>query len=198
MVNRHLYRDHVFCCFTNTKDSFDENINTAPLTAHLPGWWAKMELFNHYPYLPEYILYLDLDSLVIGNLDELVQYGMDSGKDLTIIKSPIGPAKVEKGRRHGVVQNFQSSCFLVRNGAFQDLWYKFADNAEYYMRKYRGDQDFLGDQGIDAAFFYEHYFEKISHSGALPSSGTKVVLCHVPRGKNKKAMKWQWVKEVWG
>lgn len=39
------------------------------LVSDWPGWWAKMELFR--PDLPGDVLYFDLDTVVLGGLDQL-------------------------------------------------------------------------------------------------------------------------------
>ena len=47
---------------------------TEPLQQDWPGWWSKLELFR--PGLFDgLVLYLDLDTLVLGSLEPLLSYG---------------------------------------------------------------------------------------------------------------------------
>lgn len=46
-----------------------DGVETIPLTDDLPGWWSKLELFKH--DLGR-VLYLDLDTLIVGSLDEML------------------------------------------------------------------------------------------------------------------------------
>lgn len=50
-----------------------KGVNTAPLLYDWPGWWAKLELFNPlHPVLGnEDILYIDIDSVVVGDITPL-------------------------------------------------------------------------------------------------------------------------------
>lgn len=43
-----------------------------PLTENWPGWWSKMELFQP-GLLTGPVLYLDLDTLIVGDLHELLE-----------------------------------------------------------------------------------------------------------------------------
>lgn len=45
-----------------------------PLTHRWPGWWSKLELFRPGLFAPGPVLYLDLDTLVTGDLSELASY----------------------------------------------------------------------------------------------------------------------------
>jgi hypothetical protein len=58
MVARNLTRPHQFVCL--------EDVGT------YGGWWAKIELFRPGRFSGR-VLYLDLDSVVVGPLDELVE-----------------------------------------------------------------------------------------------------------------------------
>lgn len=80
-VNR-LYRSvkanmtisHRFICYTD--DASGIACNTRPLPRGLSGWWSKISLFR--PFLiggP--VLYLDLDTLILGNLDFVLSYKGD-------------------------------------------------------------------------------------------------------------------------
>lgn len=71
-VAAHLKAPHEFVVLTDTPDAFDRGIRAEGLHLGLPGWWSKIELFR--PGLfpgGRQVLYLDLDTLVVGELDQL-------------------------------------------------------------------------------------------------------------------------------
>lgn len=57
MVARHLSLPHRFECIT---------------ASNKPGWWAKIDLFQPGRFTGR-VLYLDLDTVIVGSLDELAQ-----------------------------------------------------------------------------------------------------------------------------
>lgn len=66
----HLPDFYEFVCLTD----MDVDCHKIPLRDELPGWWSKIELFR--PGLfTERVLYLDLDTLVLGDMSELASYG---------------------------------------------------------------------------------------------------------------------------
>lgn len=76
-VARNLERDFRFVCLTElSQNSFDENIKTVALEH--PEWetkHSKLEMFR--PYLLESwgrVLYLDLDTIILGSLEDIASY----------------------------------------------------------------------------------------------------------------------------
>lgn len=72
MVRRHTTRDFRFLCLTD--DPVGVKCETADIETHLPGWWAKLVLFKPHSVLTERFVYLDLDTVIVGNIDKLFQY----------------------------------------------------------------------------------------------------------------------------
>lgn len=70
-VNRNLTIPHDFVCITPHKNVPEGVIRMDP-PASGPGWWQKVGLFSKDLFSPSRrILYLDLDVVIIGSLDEL-------------------------------------------------------------------------------------------------------------------------------
>lgn len=116
MVGRHLAQPHRFVCITD-RSALDD-IETVPLdgTHHLPGTrFVKLQLFK--PdigrLLGDRILYLDLDAVVTGPLDPLV----DRGEDLVLWRNPnFG------GKRRA---RYNTSILLLRTGSRPEFWSRF-------------------------------------------------------------------------
>lgn len=66
-VSNNLNVDHLFLCLTDVPDEVDFCC-TRDLVNDLPGWWSKMEVFK----LKGPVLYFDLDTVIVGNLDKFL------------------------------------------------------------------------------------------------------------------------------
>src|SRR3990167_8172907 len=72
-VARQATRPYRFLCLTD--DPSGVQCETAPIGTDLPGWWAKLVLFQPHPALAgERVLYFDLDTVLVGNIDALLDY----------------------------------------------------------------------------------------------------------------------------
>jgi len=78
MCNQHITIDYNFYCLTN---DLNLNCQTIPLTDNLFGWWAKMELYK----IPGPVLYLDLDTIIIKNIDNILQSFINSSKQFNTL-----------------------------------------------------------------------------------------------------------------
>lgn len=67
-VARHLTLPHRFVCLTDLEQLPVERL---PLRREWPGWWSKLELFEQ---LTGPTLYFDLDTVIVGSIDELADY----------------------------------------------------------------------------------------------------------------------------
>lgn len=64
-----------FICFTDQWDDLPEGITVRPLPFDLPGWWSKLALFRNSIFRAgDRIIFMDLDTLITGPLDDLVAY----------------------------------------------------------------------------------------------------------------------------
>lgn len=64
-----------FVCFTDQPDNLDPGIVRRPLPADLPGWWSKIALLRNGLFPDgDRVLFLDLDSVITGRLDEIAAY----------------------------------------------------------------------------------------------------------------------------
>lgn len=77
MVSRNLPQGYPgkFVCVTDDPAGLDMGIETVPLPEDLERWWGKLYLFKRglFP-AGRRIIFLDLDTLIVGPLDELVRY----------------------------------------------------------------------------------------------------------------------------
>lgn len=65
-----------FLCFTENAEGLDPNIVVKELKNKWGGWWSKVNIFNpdYYNSIEGTVLYIDLDMIVTGNIDDLAKY----------------------------------------------------------------------------------------------------------------------------
>jgi hypothetical protein len=71
MVSRNMTLPFEFVCLTDVQA--DVPFRLIKLKYELPGWWSKFELFRHGIYNTDYVLYFDLDTLILRNIDEITE-----------------------------------------------------------------------------------------------------------------------------
>lgn len=113
---------HELHCFSNV-----DVPNRIPLNHFWPGWWSKMELFRS--GLEGDIFYLDLDSTVLGNLDELLNQTR-----LTMLRDFYRPKLLASG------------VMFIPENVRRQVWKLWMQNPSGWMKenKIQGDQGFLG------------------------------------------------------
>ena len=74
MVNRNLSIEHAFICMTEDSTGLETGVKILPLPIdNLEFCWNKLLLFGQLP-LEGTALYFDLDVVITGNLDSLLEY----------------------------------------------------------------------------------------------------------------------------
>jgi hypothetical protein len=161
MVGRHLTAPYRFECLR-------------PDTG-LEGWWNKVELFRPRRFCGR-VLYLDLDTVIVGPIDELVEH---------------------KGCLHldrwGWTEKVYGSGVMVWDaGEHAEVFERFTPEVP---KRYRGDQDWMTSlggwdalpDGICVSYRY--------HSIGGPPKGASVVCFHgIPKPHEFTS---GWVAEAW-
>jgi hypothetical protein len=97
-----------------------------PLRHDWPGWWSKLNLFS--PEVTGDFLYLDLDSIITGDLSDLASLNR-----LAIMRDVLRP------------DGLQSSCMFLPEGDRAAVWEAFTADPAGNMARFHsgGDQAFL-------------------------------------------------------
>ncbi|MGR3574020.1 MAG: hypothetical protein ACU0CF_04695 [Sagittula sp.] len=187
-VAANLQERHRFVCLTDTPFNGTECV---PLVTDWPRWWSKLELFRP-GLLTGPTLYLDLDSIIVGPLADMVQCA-----------SGFRAVGMWPGRAGGIC-----STAMSWRGDFSDLFDRFAADPEAFMQIYDrdrphgriGDQAFIEDELADIGIPISH-FDGLSvasfkdHARACPPAGCSVVAFH---GRPKPAdCREGWVVQAW-
>jgi hypothetical protein len=100
--------------------------NRMPLEHGWPGWWAKLELCR--PDITGPLLYLDLDTVIVGDLAPLVED----------VSTSIVLRDLFRGRRKA--NALQSAMMLLTEADRALVWQAFTSDLQRWMRR-RSDQD---------------------------------------------------------
>lgn len=189
MCRRWIDRPFRFVCLTDRPWLLPDSIERVviQLPKGMKGWWGKIELFNANRRLGPRVLYLDLDSLIVGSLDAIIDFpapfalvphsGSFNGKD--------GLA---------VVKRFNSSVMVFDAAVTYRL---YDDWTPSVTKRLHGDQDWTGEQMPHAAAMPLEWFPRISELQERgPTPEAKVILAKTP--KNIEAAKrWPWARQAW-
>lgn len=140
-----------------------------------PGWWGKIEIFNP----AERIVFLDLDTVIVGNCDFLFEYQ--------------GPFAILRDfyRPNG----YGSAVMSIEAGYGKHVVESFEANSKSIMEKFHGDQNWIEQQVSDAVLWQDIYPGKIKSFKAdnLESGpkGASIVCFHgIPRPYDVAHLPW--------
>lgn len=131
MVERNTTIEHQFICLSDKKI---EGIETRILKPGFDGWWNKLQLFDLGHGLSERVVYLDLDTLITGNIDWLLEY---SGNFMGI--EDVGAVNAHQPHLKGVLQTGVMAFNSFMNA---QIW-KELSVREDIRAKFRGDGECL-------------------------------------------------------
>lgn len=197
MVKRHLkFADHRFVCLTDRAYLFNDipDIEAWPITKPpgLAGWWAKLWLFHPACSIGDRVLYLDLDSIIVRDLEPITL----SYRENKIALVPDGGTF--EGRGHlKVIKRYNSSVMMFRRNPELSklLWEEWGPEV---AGRLWGDQDWIAEQiGNNGILMPKEWFPRISElSGKGPGDDAIVVLSKKPKN-HVAAQMFTWVKEAW-
>lgn len=128
MVCRNMPENVIFrfVCLTDDESGLHEDIETIPLPADLERWYGKLYLFKDGLFPDgERVIFMDLDTVIIGGLDDLVSYdGPFATLNDFYFPQQVGPA-IMAWRAGGVASTIWREwdvCGRPRN-EMGDLWW---------------------------------------------------------------------------
>ncbi len=137
MVKRNTTLPFKFVCFTDDAKGLDSNIEVRPLPEmDLPEGpergWRKLAVFKKDINLEGRVLFLDLDTVIVGNIDDY--FTMDG--DMILIKH------WKPSKEHGIGE---TGVFRYTVGAHTELYDDFMADKKKFMSAYRHEQAYVGD-----------------------------------------------------
>ena len=161
-IKRHTKKPTKFYCFTDDNMGINEQILCKKLPKiNLPKNisftpWRKLSVWQ-YPLeeLEGDVLFLDLDLIITGNLDQFFDY------------EPGNYCVIENWTQLG--QNIgNTSCFRFPIGKYASIFKEFQNNPSKYWKKYHIEQIYLSAQIKDQVFWPTEWCKSFKHN-LLPS-----------------------------
>ena len=200
-VKRNTTLKFKFHCFTENEEGIHEDIfiHKLPHFNNVHGWWYKLYFFSKDIKINGRILFLDLDTLIVGNIDHYLKY--DSGfvvlRDLWARGNNVGSA----------IMSFEV-------GKHTQIWETFIKDPFGEMKKIHphGDQKIIQAYEPNRKYWQDIFPNEIVSfksdcRGGLPKNA-KIVCFHgkpsIPEAINKTTMvqgfvinPTPWIKEYW-
>lgn len=207
MARRWIRRPFIFTCLTDRpRDVLDaaitrnQNVFAAPIAVGkhpADGYWGKVQVFAERRAWPGRVLYLDLDSLIVGDLDPVIDY---PGPLALIDDPPLeGKPTIDRFGRQ-IVRRFNSSVMAFDpfpNLEIASSWTPAAAD------RLSTDQDWIAELRPAASAMPAAWFPRFSltvqerdATGTWPADA-RVVLVKKPKN-HEAARRWPWFGEEWG
>lgn len=194
MVRKHLPTfDPIvdaFVCLSDLQDPRIPGVQWLSLAHRWPGYWSKIELFRPGLFGSGRVLYIDLDTVIVGDISEIAA--------LTEPFIGIGDFYRRPPRKKQV--SFASGLMSWNAGQHAGIYQTFARCAVRAMAQFRyGDQQWIGGCLIQYAFWEDLVpgqvvSYKVHCQEALPPT-SRIVCFH---GKPKPAeVQAPWIDEHW-
>lgn len=151
MVKLNLSTPFEFCCLTDLKqEHFPDNIKAVPFRVDFPWKWCKINIWNPENPFNDRVLFLDLDSIVVGNLDEVVNFSYDFGivRQWKNLGGRFGRERILK---------YKSPLMVWDHNSRKQLWNKFSLSV---LDELVGDQDWIGSCCPEEKLFPDGWFNE--------------------------------------
>ena len=139
MLRRHITPEIRFHVYTEQARAVPDymvrhDLEPWHITRARRAWWYKMQLFNTEHHAGP-LLYFDLDTVIVGNIDWIWQQPLQYFWAVRDFKYLWRPSHT----------GINSSIMWWDTRQYQQVWQAFkTENLETVMRQYHGDQDYIG------------------------------------------------------
>lgn len=202
MVRAHLSRPFRFVCLTDQRAALSEHAHIhikkiGGLLGNVPdngaGYWNKLRLFDPWVSLTGRVLYLDLDTLVVGSLDPIVDYP----SPFALAEDELRHERPERDtdRYHRtVIRRYNSSVMVFDADGLSDLYARWRMTDALRLST---DQDWIAERRPSADMLPMSWFPRISRVQPPWPADAKVVLVKKP--KNAVWLEREpWFDAMWG
>jgi hypothetical protein len=156
-VKRNTTYPFEFICFTEDDTGLNDKISIRPLNPPmlLEGWWNKLYLFNSSNGLSGNIFYIDLDTVITKNIDDIINFNNDSFRIMS--KGQLQETAEDKNK---FKNDYASGIMSWDHSKYTYVWDIFEQNLSV-CKKIPGDQDFIKLVVHDVTFFQDIFPNKI-------------------------------------
>ena len=133
-------------CITDRPDELPDFVTPIKPYKKSNGWWNKLNLFS--PDIPKgYILYLDLDVVILNNFDEEIKFMKKREELMCCISDAIEWMNVK----------FSSSLMFFKSGVHSKIFENFLKFESSINNREGGDQVWVGPQLDSICYIDEDY-----------------------------------------
>lgn len=129
-LDRHLTIPYRFVCLSDIEIT---GIDTIPLIGLDTGYWCKMQMFRPELSFNSNCLYFDLDTIVKGDIDEIVN--QITTEKFVMLQDPWKPTQSGSG-------------IMWWNGDYSFLWEEYTTKPQSAWHKLYNEHPRFGDQGF--------------------------------------------------
>ena len=161
-IKRNTTIDFKFHCFTDDTTDINTNIETHALPHALPGvgWWHKLFFFSKEFDIKGRIVYMDLDTLITGNIDDILSYDKNFMvlHDFFMVRVPNHNDGFGTGK-----EAVQSSIMSWNAGDHTHIWDEFIKDPDGIVKKFHphGDQKWIQQQQKEREYFQDIFPNQI-------------------------------------
>ena len=148
MLDKNITVPYDFYCLTDLLEV--GRFHITPLVHGYSGWWSKIELFRPGLVRADRIVYFDLDTVIIGNIDELLLQDADF-MGLRLFRH--APEKENKYAGSGILG-------WKNDGSFDFLFKQFEYGS--HPKRFRGDQDYFSWQLCQKNIKFRYWQDLVS------------------------------------
>jgi hypothetical protein len=130
-VRRNSRVDNFYCVTDN--DYEYPGITVIKLTNSDESWWNKLQIFNQAQQLPNELMYLDIDIVILQDLEPMWQLEYD--RMLSI--QDFHPRDAYR------TQWMNSSVMLFRRDRCAFIWDEYVKQPAYWQKRFHGDQNYI-------------------------------------------------------
>lgn len=196
MCQRYVSRPFSFVCVTDQPAAMPDGVRAIPVQ-RLAGCfaeWTKMLLFDVFRSETGRILFIDLDSLIVGNLDPIIDYPAP----IALIEDAFAVERAHLNKdRYGreLVRKFQGSVMVWDAGPqHAHVWDRWTLERALQLST---SQDYIAEVVPEAAAMNAAWFPRASRTQPPWGEEAKIVLVKKPKGFDA-CSKWPWFDQAWG
>jgi hypothetical protein len=191
MIARHMREPYTLVCLTDQPETCDGVTFISTRETGLPGWWAKLLIFEPTWREQNKVIFFDLDTVIINDITPLA----DVPGEFSILQSPVHLAG-----NTAYPCRYNSSVMVIGGGKCGFVWHRFERMREEMMTRHAryGDQQCIEALYSDAPFLQDllpgFFFNYRYLTDQMPDAAVVNF-----GGRNKPAnCEVAWVQREWG
>jgi hypothetical protein len=122
-----------FYCITDRDEEFQPEIKVIKLNKSDDSWWNKLQIFNIDQPLPDKVMYLDIDIVILQDLEPM--WNLDYDRMISI--QDFHPRDAYR------TQWMNSSVMLFDRKKCDFIWKEYVKNSSAWQKRFPGDQNYI-------------------------------------------------------